>query len=95
MQQLIDRAQAAGEVRSEVVVDDVRTLMCGLGSTMAADAMGVMRYDWRRTLEFSLDGIRASGRPRLAIVRCPDAALALAPRSARVPARRRPARVRR
>ena len=63
-QRLIDRAQAAGELRGEVVVDDVRTLMCGLGSAMAADAIGVMPYDWRRTLEFTLDGMRTvSGRP--------------------------------
>jgi AcrR family transcriptional regulator len=63
MQKLIDRAQAAQELRSEVVVDDVRTLMCGLGSAMAADGMGVLPYDWRRLLEFTLDGMRTtSGR---------------------------------
>ena len=59
MQQILDRAQAAGEVRPDLTVDDVRTLTCGLGSMMAADAMGVMRYDWRRALGFWLDGIRA------------------------------------
>ncbi|HEX2415887.1 MAG TPA: helix-turn-helix domain-containing protein [Thermoleophilaceae bacterium] len=58
MQKLIDRAQAAGELRSDVAVDDVRTLMCGLGSAMAADAMGVMPYDWRRILEYTLAGMR-------------------------------------
>jgi AcrR family transcriptional regulator len=62
-QKLIDRAQAAGELRSDVVVDDVRTLMCGLGSAMAADAVGVMPYDWRRMLEYALAGMRTvSGR---------------------------------
>ena len=55
---LIDRAQEAGELRPEVVVDDIRTLMCGVGSMMAADALGVMSYDWRRQLEFALDGMR-------------------------------------
>lgn len=64
-QKLIDRAQAAGELRSDVVVDDVRTLMCGLGSAMAADAMGVMPYDWRRMLEYALAGMRTvSGRAK-------------------------------
>ncbi len=58
MQRLIDRAQAAGELRSDVVVDDIRVLMCGLGSAMAADAMGVLPYEWRRSLEFMLDGMR-------------------------------------
>ena len=64
-QALIDRAKAAGVVREDLVVDDVRTLMCGLGSIMAADALGVMPYDWRRHLEFVLAGMR---------VGCPDAA---------------------
>jgi AcrR family transcriptional regulator len=60
---LIDRAKAAGAVREDLVVSDVRTLMCGLGSIMAADALGVMPYDWRRHLEFVLAGMRAG---------CPD-----------------------
>ena len=62
-QALIDRAKAAGVVREDLVVEDVRTLMCGLGSIMAADALGVMPYDWRRHLEFVLAGMRAG---------CPD-----------------------
>ena len=63
MQALIDRAKAAGELREDVVVDDIRTLMCGLGSIMAADLLGVMPYDWRRQLEFTLAGMRTG---------CPD-----------------------
>jgi AcrR family transcriptional regulator len=63
MQALLDRAKAAGVIREDVVVEDVRTLMCGLGSIMAADALGVMPYDWRRHLEFVLAGMRAG---------CPD-----------------------
>lgn len=62
-QALIDRAKAAGVIREDLVVDDVRVLMCGLGSIMAADALGVMPYDWRRHLEFVLAGMRAG---------CPD-----------------------
>ncbi len=57
-QALIDRAKAAGAIRDDLVVDDVRTLMCGLGSVMAADDLGVMPYDWRRLLEFALAGMR-------------------------------------
>jgi AcrR family transcriptional regulator len=56
---LIRRAQDAGAVRPDLTVDDVRTFMCGLGAIMAADARGVMPFDWRRQLEFMLDGIRA------------------------------------
>jgi AcrR family transcriptional regulator len=57
-QALIDRAKAAGVIREDVVVDDIRVLMCGLGSIMAADALGVMPYDFRRHLEFVLAGMR-------------------------------------
>jgi AcrR family transcriptional regulator len=59
VQAFIDRAKAAGAVREDLQVDDVRTLMCGLGSIMAADALGVMPYDWRRHMEFVLEGMRA------------------------------------
>jgi AcrR family transcriptional regulator len=57
--ELIARAKEAGAVRPDLEVDDVRTLMCGLGAIMAADARGVMPFDWRRQLEFMLDGLRA------------------------------------
>jgi AcrR family transcriptional regulator len=57
--ELISRAQEAGAVRPDLEVDDVRTFMCGLGAIMAADARGVMPFDWRRQLEFMLDGLRA------------------------------------
>jgi AcrR family transcriptional regulator len=56
--ELIARAQEAGAVRADLEVDDVRTLMCGLGAIMAADGRGVMRFDWRRQLAFMLDGLR-------------------------------------
>jgi AcrR family transcriptional regulator len=62
-QALIDRAKEAGDVREDLTVDDVRTLNCGLGSIMAADALGVMPYDWRRHLEFVLAGMRACPDP--------------------------------
>ena len=52
--QLIDRAQAAGVMRRDFVVDDIPMLMGGLTATMA-----VAQYDWHRHLEIILDGIRA------------------------------------
>jgi AcrR family transcriptional regulator len=55
---LIERAKQAGEIRQDLEADDIRTLMCGIGSMMAADALGVLPYDWRRQLEFALDGMR-------------------------------------
>jgi AcrR family transcriptional regulator len=57
--EVLRRAKEAGEIREDFTVDDIRTMMCGLGSMMAADRLGVMRYDWRRQLEFTLDGMRA------------------------------------
>jgi AcrR family transcriptional regulator len=50
--QLIERAQAAGVMRLDFVVDDIPMLMAGLGSTM-----GVPGYDWRRHLEILLAGL--------------------------------------
>jgi AcrR family transcriptional regulator len=52
---LIERAQRAGVMRQDFVVDDIPMLMAGLSSTMA-----VARYDWRRHLEIILAGIRAA-----------------------------------
>ena len=57
--EVLRRAKDAGEIREDFSVDDIRTMMCGLGSMMAADRLGVMPYDWRRQLEFTLDGVRA------------------------------------
>jgi AcrR family transcriptional regulator len=57
--ELIGRAQEAGAIRADLEVDDVRTFLCGLGAIMAADARGVMRFDWRRQFDFTLDGMRA------------------------------------
>jgi AcrR family transcriptional regulator len=57
---VITRAMGAGVLREDFEVDDIRTMMCGLGSMMAADARGAMSYDWRRQLDLFLDGVRAS-----------------------------------
>jgi AcrR family transcriptional regulator len=57
--ELIARAKEAGTIRADLEVDDVRTFICGLGAIMAADARGVLPFDWRRQLEFMLDGLRA------------------------------------
>ena len=57
---VIDRAKEAGVLREDFEVDDIRTMMCGLGSMMAADARGVMSYDWRRQLDLFLDGVRTA-----------------------------------
>jgi AcrR family transcriptional regulator len=53
-QVLIDRAQQAGTMRSDVSADDVPMMMCGVSATMA-----VGDWDWHRYLELVLDGMRA------------------------------------
>ena len=55
---MIGRAQEAGVVRKDLSVDDIRTMMCGLGSMMAADAASAMSFDWRRHRDLFLDGVR-------------------------------------
>jgi AcrR family transcriptional regulator len=51
---LIGRAQEAGVMRRDFVVDDIPMLMGGLSATMA-----VSQYDWHRHLEIILAGLRA------------------------------------
>jgi AcrR family transcriptional regulator len=51
---LVDRAQEAGKLRTDVTVDDISALMAGLCTSMAHPEL-----DWRRHLELLLDGLRA------------------------------------
>ena len=55
---VIAGAKEAGVLREDFAVDDIRAMMCGLGSMMAADARGAMSYDWQRQLDLFLDGVR-------------------------------------
>src|SRR3954453_5806171 len=56
--ELMRRAQAAGDLRPDAVVDDVPMLMCGVGMGQIKDH----RCDqaWRRHLAIVIDGLRAS-----------------------------------
>ena len=56
-QQLIDRGQAAGVIRPDFRATDIGMIMCGVASTMHN---GAPQWDWRRHLEFVLDGLRAT-----------------------------------
>jgi AcrR family transcriptional regulator len=56
--QLIERAQAAGDMRSDFTIDDVPLLFASIaGATRSAD--GQPGLDWRRQVRFLLDGLRA------------------------------------
>ncbi len=55
--ELVAEGVAAGELRADAVATDVATLMCGLGSVMAAAASDP-RLAWERHLTLGLDGLR-------------------------------------
>jgi AcrR family transcriptional regulator len=59
--ELVRRAQASGELRPDMVVDDIPMFMCGIGaatrkSHRCPDA-------WRRHLAIVIDGLRAGSGP--------------------------------
>jgi AcrR family transcriptional regulator len=55
---IIDRAVRSGDVRSDLTYEDFPMIACGVMSTMYFKPS---ESDWRRHLEFALDGIRTSG----------------------------------
>jgi AcrR family transcriptional regulator len=57
MQTLMDRAQQAGTMRSDVSAADISMIMCGMSATMSVD-----EWDWHRYLEIVLDGLRAGAQ---------------------------------
>jgi len=54
MERLLERAKDAGAVRADANAEDIRLMMCGLGSVMQMGGDG-----WRRYLTVMLDGMRA------------------------------------
>jgi AcrR family transcriptional regulator len=63
--ELIANAQQAGGMRDDAVVEDVPTLICGLGAVMAGAAGTMPELNWERYVEIMLDGLRAPGFNRL------------------------------
>ena len=61
--QIMARAQAAGVLRDDVVVDDIPMIMCGVGSATKKEHR--CAASWRRHLMILLDGLRAPGGDRL------------------------------
>jgi AcrR family transcriptional regulator len=57
-ERLIARARAAGALRADARLQDVRTIMAGFGHVAAAQRGGAA-LDWERYLEIALDGLRA------------------------------------
>jgi AcrR family transcriptional regulator len=58
MTELIRRAQAAGALRPDAVVDDMSMLMCGIGAATRKSHM--CPESWRRHMTIVIDGLRAS-----------------------------------
>jgi AcrR family transcriptional regulator len=58
--QLIANAQESGGMRKDAVVEDVPTLICGLGA-VTAGAVNMPAMNWERYVEIMLDGLRAPG----------------------------------
>jgi AcrR family transcriptional regulator len=55
--ELMRRAQAAGLLRDDLVVDDIPMVMCGIGA--ATRKQHTCPEAWRRHLQIVLDGLRA------------------------------------
>jgi AcrR family transcriptional regulator len=56
--ELMRRAQAAGELRADLVFDDIPMLMCGIG--LGARKAHQCPQAWRRHVEIVVDGLRAT-----------------------------------
>jgi AcrR family transcriptional regulator len=63
MAKIMARAQAAGVLRDDVILDDVPMIMCGIGSATKKEHR--CSTPWRRHLMIVLDGLRAPGGDRL------------------------------
>jgi AcrR family transcriptional regulator len=61
---LVERAQAAGKLRPDIVAGDVPMLMCGLGRATRVGSAGPT-MSWRRYLAIMLDGLRSPGSSTL------------------------------
>jgi AcrR family transcriptional regulator len=55
---LLERAQASGDLRPDVVIDDIPMFMCGIG--MATVKPHACPGSWRRHLAIIIDGLRAA-----------------------------------
>jgi AcrR family transcriptional regulator len=66
--QLVKRAQRSGELRRDLVWEDVPMIACGLGRITQA-TVGPATGRWPRLVEIILDGLRAPGSGKLPLVR--------------------------
>jgi AcrR family transcriptional regulator len=62
--QLVKRAQRSGQLRSDLVWEDIPMIACGLGP-IAQASVGPAAGRWPRLVEIVLDGLRAPGSAKL------------------------------
>lgn len=63
-EQLVKRAQRAGELRRDLAWEDIPMIACGLGG-IAQTTVGPATGRWPRLVEIILDGLRAPGSAKL------------------------------
>jgi AcrR family transcriptional regulator len=59
--ELVAKAQEAGDLRREVVWEDVPGLICGVGRALSEGKIGPQEMSWERYMAIILDGLRAPG----------------------------------
>jgi AcrR family transcriptional regulator len=62
---LMRKAQRAGEMRKDLLVEDIPTMICGLSAVTGAAEGSMPAMNWERFLEVMLDGMRAPGSAKL------------------------------
>jgi AcrR family transcriptional regulator len=62
---LIRKAQKAGKMRKDLMVEDIPTMICGLSAVTGAADGSMSAMNWERFLEVMLDGMRAPGSAKL------------------------------
>jgi AcrR family transcriptional regulator len=56
--QLVERAHASGQLRTDIKHDDIRSLVSGVGHAVHAGERGAPAMSWERYLEIILAGVR-------------------------------------
>jgi AcrR family transcriptional regulator len=64
-QKLIRKAQRAGKMRKDLMVEDIPTMICGLSAVTGSADGSMPAMNWERFLEVMLDGMRAPGSTKL------------------------------
>jgi AcrR family transcriptional regulator len=64
-QKLMRKAQRAGKMRKDLMVEDIPTMICGLSAVTGAADGSMPAMNWERFLEVMLDGMRAPGSAKL------------------------------